>query len=360
MAGFGWKLRKPAVLALISAGLALGAIRPSFYLDSCGWNATDIVVLAPTTQAGTFRVLETIKGELTPQALLELKDLTPSQIGSARLGELSKSSLGAPCVGIPAVGERDRLIVFLRRPGARPEYNPRSDLPVQTSGWEPADLLGDLRTSTVWIQDGSTYAFLQNIPGPTCLTKLGISETQLRGSLQSVLLRRGSMDQAMANPDAVERGRQLAALVRSGNTIARSSAIEKLKRGDVAEATVLLDLLADPNLLGWHQEFIAALVARRATGSPFAQFLSEETVYWSGACPTLKAGWWNGMPYPEVETPRSHYTRAHALLNAIHDLGNSTTAPAVRDFAAIWSTCPPLAEHETDQIAEALKLLLRH
>ncbi len=88
-----------------------------------------------------------------------------------------------------------------------------------------------LRTSTVWIQDGVTYGFGQTFnPGPTRLTTLGISETELRKSIQSVLELRGAMDRAVEDADPVEQGRQFASLVRSGNEVARMSAAE-LKGG---------------------------------------------------------------------------------------------------------------------------------
>ena len=193
------------------------------------------------------------------------------------------------------------------------------------------------------------------------LTMLRMSETELRRSIQSVLLLRGAMDQAVANAGPVERSRQLAVLVHSKNEIARMSAIEKLKRGGAAEAIVLLDLLSDQDLLGWHQDFVDALVGMRLADVRFAQFLGEETSYWSKVCHTLNPGWWNGAPYPDVETTRNHYTRAYALLKAIHELSLSEATPTVRDFAVVWSTCPPLEEGEkTNQIAEALKLLLGH
>ncbi|HLK46548.1 MAG TPA: hypothetical protein VKT49_00355, partial [Bryobacteraceae bacterium] len=56
-----WKLLQPSALFVVASSCALGAIRPSFDVDDCTWNATDIVVLAPGIQAGTFGVLDTIK-----------------------------------------------------------------------------------------------------------------------------------------------------------------------------------------------------------------------------------------------------------------------------------------------------------
>ncbi|HVZ19044.1 MAG TPA: hypothetical protein VG897_18145, partial [Terriglobales bacterium] len=200
--------------------------------------------------------------------------------------------------GIPPVGESDRLVVFLRRPGALPEWTPRPDLPVASSGWESASYMdADLRISAVWIQDGVTYAFQQTMnPGPTQLTRLPMSEAELRKSIQLVLKLRDDMDRAVANPDPVERGQQLAALVCSENGIARMSALEKLERGGASETNVLFDLLSDRGLLGVHQEFIGVLVRKRAADPRFAELLREETSYWLQECPALKPGWWFTAP----------------------------------------------------------------
>ena len=130
------------------------------------------------------------------------------------------------------------------------------------------------------------------------------------------------------------------------------SALQKLERGDTAESNVLLDLLSDPSLLGRHQEIVHALTGKTLAEVRFGEFLAEETTYWAQACRSLKTGWWNDMRYPDVELARSHYTRAYALLEAIHESNISAAMPSVRDFAAVWSRCPSLeAREETNQIA---------
>jgi hypothetical protein len=353
-------LLKPTVLLALFCFVALGAIRPSFYLDACAWNATEILVLAPTAHGGTFSVIETIKGELPPGSSIELTGLIPTQAGSTKLRELLGGFVDNPFEGVPPIGKGDRLIVFLRRPGALPEYNPRPDLPLDTTGWQPANLFGDIRTSAVWIQDGVTYTFLQTMnPGPTRLAMLQMSEAKLRQSIQAVLQLRAAMDRAIANGDAVERSRELTALYRSLNRIAKQSALQKLGSGGAEELNALRDLLSDASLTGWHQDILSILVRRHVSDIRYVDFLHDETTYWSTACGALNPGWWNNMQNPDVETARNHYTRALALLDAILQLKLSDAAPTVREFATVWRTCPPLDKREkTNQIAEVLKALL--
>jgi hypothetical protein len=358
VASLRWKLVRPIALVVLSSFFAFGAIRPSFFLEACSWDATEIVVLEPTSQAGTFRVIEAIKGALAPGASLELPGLTPSQAGTARLSELVGGLFDPPFEDVPPVGQRDRMVVFLRRPGALPDYNPRPDLAVETAGWQPADLFGDLRSCAVSIQDGVTYGFRNAImPGPTQLSILRMSETELRNSIRSVLQLRDVMDRAVANTDSVGRSLQLAALVRSGNSIARMSALRKLDGGGAAETNVLLDLLSDQSLLGWHQDIIGELAGNPVAENRFAGFLSEETAYWSRTCRGLKPGWWGITGSPEIEMAKSHYTRAYALLEAIRKSNIPPAMPVVQDFAAVWRACP---REKTDQIAETLKLMAGH
>ena len=125
------------------------------------------------------------------------------------------------------------------------------------------------------------------------------------------------------------------------------------------KANALLDLLSDQTLLGWHQDIVGAIAGKGVADASFGEFLSDETAYWSRACRALSPGWWNGARNPDVETPRDHYTRAYSLLEAIRELSLPAAMPAVREFAAIWNTCPPLEEREkTNQITDTLKSLL--
>ena len=358
---------KACAVMILSPLFMSAAIRPSFYLESCVWNATEILVLAPTGHAGSFKVVETIKGDPQPGAMLELDGLRPTPDASGKLRDLIPTDVHnifdqqGWFQGIPPIGEGDRVIVFLRRPGAPPEWSP-NNVSIKTDDWQPANNMGDLQTSAIWIQDGRLYEFLQTMnPGPTHLVMMQKSEEELRKQIQAVMQLRDAMDRAVATSDAVERSRQLAALFRSGNVFARASSLQKLERGGEAGTAALLDLLTDQSLLGWHQDILGALVEQHVSDDRFGKFLSEETDYWSTACRTLRPGWWNDMTrWPEVEVPRNHYTRSYALLRAIYELNLTAALPVVKEFDAVWAACPPLEPLEkTNQIKDELKLVLR-
>ena len=350
---------------ILSSLCVLAGIRPSFYLDSCVWNATEILVLAPTGHAGSFRVVETIKGDLRPGATLELYGLRPTSGATGKLRDLIAIDIRHALdyryqfQEIPVIGDGDRVMVFLRRPGASPEWSP-NNVSIKTDGWEPANSVGDLRTSAIWIQDGSLYGFFQTInPGPTHLVIMPESEAELRKQIHAVMQLRDAMDRAIATTDPVERSRQLAALFHSESGFARASALQKLERGGEAGTSALLDLLTDQSLLGWHQDIIGALIEKRVSDARFGKFLSEETEYWSTACRTLRPGWWNNMTWPEVQIPRNHYTRSYSLLRAIYELNQTAALPVVKDFEAAWAKCPPPeTREETNQVKDELRLAL--
>jgi hypothetical protein len=363
-------LAKLCGLILFSCGNASAGIRPSFYLESCTWNATDIVIVTPSGTLTQFKVVEIIKGDLHAGRVLELPGLASSKGGSKRLAELDGDYQSHPFEpghefeDAPPARQGDRLIVFLRRPGALPEYNPRPDLPVDADGWQPAQLWGGFLTSAVWIQGGKLYAYSQTMnPGPTHLVGYKDREEVVRSQIAAVLKLRAAMDRAAATSDAVERSRQLVTLVRSGNVLggifARLSGLSKLAAGGGAEANALLALLSDESLLGWHQDIIRALVGKPMADSRFGGFLNQETEYWSKVCNSLKSGWWNDIGDPANELWRDHYTRAYALLDAIRARKLSEPTPEIRRFAVVWSQCPALeGRGEKDQMAEELNLLL--
>jgi hypothetical protein len=326
------------------------------------------VVLNPAGGLTQFKIVETITGDLKQGDALDLPGLASSKGGSKKLLELvgnwhpfdTNSAFKDP----PPAQLGDRLIVFLRRPSALPEYNPRPDLPSDTEGWQPAQLWGGLLTSAVWIQDGELFAYLQTgNPGPTHLVAYKESEEEVRSQVSAVLRLRAAMDRAAAISDPVERSRRLVGLVRSGSLpgarFARASALQKLAAGGEVEADALLGLLSDESLLGWHQEIIQALAGKPVAEFQFNNFLMEETTFWSKACTTLGSGWWNNTSNPEVELLRDHFTRALSLLKAVGMRKLSGPIPEIRRFAGVWSQCSAAGgRDEKDQIAEDLNLLL--
>lgn len=349
-------------VTLVGFGSLSAAIRPGFDVVMCTWNATDILIMVPAQRQYPLRVVGTIHGNTRVGSEITLGDYLFAPAGAAaRLSELS-AAWDHPFISAPPVRNGTRAVLFLRRPGAAPEYNPRPDLPVSIAGWQPANWWGDQLTSTVWLEDGAAYGFRQVMnPGPSRLVHLGLNESQLREEVRRVLDQRQLLDHALGRRDATNRSAEPAALVRSNKGVPRWSALAHLSAEGAAGAKVLQELLADGKLLPWHDQVINALLKTGVPGLSFAEVMVQETQYWTPTCRLLPRGWWNQPPYGQYDIAKAHYGRAYAALIAIRQRHNNSDLRSVRDFAAIWKTCPPIDERESldvNQITQECKFLL--
>ena len=114
-------------------------------------------------------------------------------------------------------------------------------------------------------------------------------------------------------------------------------------------------------MLPRHGPIIEALVKTGAPSLHLGRILEQDTRYWAHACRELQSHWWNQAAYSSDETPRSHYARAYAALRGIGQLRTKEDLAAVREFVAVWTTCPPLDEHEPlekSQVSRECGLLL--
>ena len=55
------------------------ALRPSFNVDGCSWNATHVVLVQTTAGEGVVPVVESWKGDLKPGDAIEVPELKPNQ-----------------------------------------------------------------------------------------------------------------------------------------------------------------------------------------------------------------------------------------------------------------------------------------
>src|SRR5271165_5061759 len=76
--GFGSLTGCLVFLAIGAIPVAAG-IRPSFSLDECSWNATNIALVQTTTKDGVFSVVESWKGDLKPEDTIEVPELKPNK-----------------------------------------------------------------------------------------------------------------------------------------------------------------------------------------------------------------------------------------------------------------------------------------
>lgn len=349
-----------ACIGLLSAG----GIGSNLCVELAAWNATDILVLAPTSDRASFRVVEVIKGDQQLGDVLVLDALAPPAVPPPPSSHDDIHEIYPP----PTMQPADRLLVFLARPGGRLEYDPRTNTSEETKGWQPANSLGeDLRTSAVWFLQGGVFGFMQRgSPGPTefiDLAELMLTEQKVRDQVKATLQLRSDMDLALTQPaGSIARAAQLAHLVRSDNLFAPESALEHLSEGGPAAEDALRELLFDQSLIEKHPAIASTLVKMTAKNPGFGLILREETQYWTTACTSLEAGWWSNAGHINNNVIKSHYSRANTMLQGIRELHLTEDIPEVRNFHAIWIKCPPIerpGSGNPNQLSDECELLLK-
>jgi len=94
------------------------AIRPSFSLDYCSWHATHIVLVEVTPRDRIFRVIESWKGELQPEELIAVPELTPASGAIPISRYLQRTDVFVPddvaSEQIAAQPAGSRMVLFLK------------------------------------------------------------------------------------------------------------------------------------------------------------------------------------------------------------------------------------------------------
>jgi hypothetical protein len=326
-------------ILLACTTLIHGAIRPSFWLSRCAWEATDVLELAVAPGTAGFRVVATIKGATRPGAIKILPELMAPAGDHSLLKDLATDIPEFRHYQIaPPIRDVDRLIVFLR-PGDQPAH------------WT-------MLTSAVWLQEGVAYVFRQTMnPGPTHLVRFiqgEGNEALLRADIGRLLRLRETFDHAVANPNTGARVAALAELVTSGDDVATRGALAKLGGEDPEAAHALLPLLNDEKLLKVHFQILDSIVATKARDIRLDSIIRREASYWAQTC---RQTWDTNWIRNYTEPPAFHYLRLVSALKAIRTLGINGDLPAVSEIHKLMSRCQHLNQQQ--ELVEVMGTLVR-
>jgi len=334
------------LLALAGASVGNGAIRPSFRLSRCTWEATEVVELVAAPGEARFRVVNSIKGGIRIGATKYLPELAPPPQGQALLKQLVTFFPNEqPYLLAPPIRHTDHLIVFLQNRN-------------QPANW-------DMLASTIWLQDSVGYVFKQTMnPGPTHLVPYSVegleindgkpvwkpkpNEPRIREDISRQLQLRSSFDRAVANPNPTVRATNLARLVTSGDDVAVRGTLAKLKGEGPEAAHALRPYLDDDSLLAVHFDILDTIAVTGARNIRLDSIIRRETEYWAQTCRgTLGDSWAADYRAP----PAFHYLRLVSALKAIRTLGIRDDFPVVREFSKVLRQC-----HQLNQKPELAKL----
>src|SRR5271169_32229 len=133
----GWSL----ILLVALAHPAFPAIRPSFRLDYSSWHATQIVLAVTTPVDGTFKVVESWKGDLRVGERLVIPELRPEPNAvpiSRYPKEWSEAVRGGVSEQIPRELAGSRMVLFLKSSADGQVPTSRTDESGRY-GWKPSD-----------------------------------------------------------------------------------------------------------------------------------------------------------------------------------------------------------------------------
>lgn len=347
---------------LIICTPAFGGIRPSFQLKTSSWRATDIVVVTEGKEIdGVVKVIETWKGDLKPGQVLTLPELAEFKTRNARLVHRW------PTNESPEYISGATMILFLRdaKIPAEPDDEEDSRLTdAKRTGerWQAANPAGDeIKYSTVWIEKGKAYCFVQIInPGPSLLVACG-PEAELKPEVSRVINIQNGLNAALATVDPATRAQSLAPFAQEELFQARKRALKGLVQSGEAALPVLGRLLNTESLIGFQDEIIEtfAKAGRKSSGPELTAWLERELAFWKQTAPSLEAGWWNGAGFEgleEVEPLRNRWMALHKAVSALGAIRYVEATPALIELSDFWRSLPQMGQ---DDINTACDRVLR-
>lgn len=315
---------------------SLAGIRSSFSLDYCSWHATEIVLVGVTPIPGTFRVMESWKGDLKLGNLVTVPELQPppgaTEIAAypKEFAEILKGRLNKQ---IPAQRVGSQMILFLKK--APEATSDRS---------EPADLFGEMKASAVWIDGGQLYAFLQVMnPGPSVLVPWDMSLDNVKDRLREIRRIQLELTKVIAIEDGVARAEGLKVYVSSDVFEAQQLALSELgKSGPKAVATIR-KMLSDPAFADEGAALVKAFAEAggESVGEELSRRLQEQLEFWQANAPALAEGWWDQDASPHAPL-RERYMQTWELVLALERLHYRPAAITAEQLGDFWRSLPQL------------------
>jgi hypothetical protein len=255
---------KPSLPIGLLAALLCGSIvraetLPTFHPRSCSYDATHIVLVkTEAAEKGQFRVVESWKGNLEKDSLLEL-----------------------PALAKDAKGE---MVLFLRRDAKRPAKDQWQS--AQRDGWE---------LSVVWLDGDKVTAVQQpRNPGPAFVTTLDWAPTrkEFKDTISFYLRTERTIEKALALRDLERRAEALAEIV-NGRFDRKEDAFTELGKCGAKAVPHLRKFLQGP---ANHEQKYAVAALADAGGKDVVPELNKrldaELAYWKETGPKLEKGWW--------------------------------------------------------------------
>ncbi|MBV9216810.1 MAG: hypothetical protein JO053_11590 [Acidobacteria bacterium] len=334
------------ILLVFSIISVRAGIRPSFNLDYCAWNATDIVVATEGDVIdGKLTVIESWKVNLLPGDQLNLPEMAqfaPEESRAIKVGFGQQTTSVEHVTGT-------RMVIYLKKS--------EPTTPQSSIHWEGASFAGDLNVSVVWLEGMHAYGFLQLMnPGPSELRELDKSDAEIKYRTSDIVDEEALFRNALSNPDNGKRASALAKFTRSELFLARDRAFEGLSQCGPAALPVLRAILRDETQTEIHSDAIDALAAAGgyAAGGDLLAIVKSDRVFWERVAPRLAIGWWNHLDESDNQTPRDRYARTFRAIQALKAINFGNGKDEIKKIRDLWRSYPALEDKSgLDQMSKA-------
>lgn len=358
------------LLVLLAALLmpAFGSFQPSFGLDYCSWNATDIVLAEVTPQDGDFKVIESWKGNLNAGDHVSVPQLEPGPhaIPIALYSNQSRPfqpSGNGHIEDIPRQPVGSHIVLFMQRESEDEPPPNAANTTGRPPEWEPSDFFHEIRSSVIWLDGSELYVFTQWMnPGPSLLSKWDKSLAAVHARVAEIIRMQKALNDSVRLQDKSERAERLKPYVHSDAFPAREFALEQLGKCGPSALATIRTMLDNPEYALEADDLIKAYseAGGELAGEELSNRLEKELAFWQATGPKLQQGWWNQDAKPDAPL-RLRYGQTIQLIRGLqrtHYMPPLTTAIQLRDF---WRSLPQLNDPSgINQLATECDSLISH
>lgn len=365
---------------LIFANSANAALRPSFFLDWATWKATDIAIVDESkTIDGKLIVIKSLQGSLKKGDVIIAPKLKKFHDKSWRTtGRSLRRGIVKPWYNRntkPVIMTGRLMLIFLQYPtkNTTPHTLKHSDN-IKIDGrtgkfWIPA-IWGSTEASTVWIEKGKTYSFIQNEnPGPSVLSKLRLDEKEMLARIREFVVAQDDLMRIDKMKNKSIAAKQASAYIDSKFIYLRQDALKVLGHCGQAALPILLKILADPKKSDIHSKAVGAMALIRGSNvdKKLTELFKQDVALWEKIGPKLKRGWWSrtGLDPKMVRQYRNLYSRTLAYVYALKKRHVTQVRKPLDRFLRFWRSLPQLDDPSginqmSQECALALKVIDKH
>ncbi len=320
----------------------LAELLPSFFFPQSAWSASDIVVASEGDEIdGRLTVIETWKGSLRRGSMLSIPELAEFQDEKHRLVQ-SVWTENPRVAESPRVVSGQRMILFLKRKFDSAEgVNEEGD-----AVWGSTSPVGGMRVSTVWVEDGKTYAFvLMFNPGPSLLLDQGKSEAEMKREVGEMTKTQDALLAVRKLENNASRAAQVRRFADSEPFYGQSEAFNILAGCGKEGVSVLVDILRrhDRSMTNYHEIVRAiAVAAGPEADALFTETIRQETVFLRERTRTLPEAWWTpgGLNGTEAAEFRHHYHKTWYVLYHLQKTSSVRSREAVNRLKQFLDSLP--------------------